>query len=276
MCRDPERFGRIAAANALSDVYAMGGKPLFAMNVCCFPFSELPGDVLAAVLKGACSKLEEAETALAGGHTIDDEHLKFGLSVVGTVEECDLKTTSGARPGDVVILTKPIGTGLLVSADQAGMADSPHLEKALRVMETLNAAAAEAAARFDVSATTDVTGFSLVGHAFNIAESSDVTMVLDSAAVPLLDGALEAASYGLVPAGTCRNRRHYLPHCSLEKELDATMLDVLFDPQTSGGLLICVSGNDAPGLLSLLRKSCPESAVVGAVLEPGAARIVLR
>jgi len=235
-------WGRIAAANALSDVYAMGGRPITALQVVGWPRETLPIDLLGDVLEGGASILEEAECALAGGHTIDDPEPKYGLAVTGVVHPDDMITNGGALPGNVLVLTKPIGTGLIATAIKRRVASAEQREAAVAVMTTLNAGAARAMRRVGVTAATDVTGYGLLGHLGEIIRASKVSAEIEAAAVPLLPGVVELAAGGVVPGGTERNLAS-ASRFTRFGELDPVMQTVLADAQTSGGLLVAV---DAP------------------------------
>ena len=237
---DPETFGRIAAANALSDIYAMGGRPLTALALMCLPSKQVPLGVARAIVHGATEKLAEAGALLVGGHTLEDPQLKFGLSVTGLVEPGHILSNAGARTGDVLVLTKPLGTGLTVTAAKAGLAPASLVEEANRWMSALNRAAAEAAVQGGAHAATDITGFGLLGHCWQMAKASGVRMRLRAGQMPLLDCAIEFASMGLVPAGAYANRRFLDGRVRICEKVALALQDVLFDPQTSGGLLVCL------------------------------------
>jgi selenide,water dikinase len=241
---DPFTFGRIAAANAVSDVYAMGARPVTAMNLVFFPACSLPGEVLREILAGGQSTLREAGVCLVGGHTVEDDELKYGLSVTGLVAPDAIIRNSTARPGDVLILTKPLGTGIISTAIKGELATAEVIAEAVRWMTTLNSAAAELMAGCHASAATDVTGFGLIGHAAEMARGAGVTLRIDPAAVPLMNGVSELAADGMLPAGCYRNRDHYLPLLD-GTHRDSDALLALFDPQTSGGLLIALAPEDA-------------------------------
>ncbi len=237
---DPYAFGRIAAANALSDVYAMGGRPLTAMNLVCFPSCELPWEVLEDVLKGGASAVEEAGAALVGGHSVDDLELKYGLSVTGVVDPSRVITNGGAKPGDVLVLTKPLGTGFVTTAIKGGMASPESADRAVEVMAELNARAAEAMVEAGVRGCTDVTGFGLAGHALEMAKASGVTVELWLNSLPVVHPhALEYANMGLIPAAAYRNRDFVVKEAELLVGGHPHEM-LLYDPQTSGGLLVSV------------------------------------
>jgi selenide,water dikinase len=234
---DPFTFGRIAAVNALSDVYAMGGRPLAAMNLVNFPLARLGRDVLKEILRGGLTALKEAGAVLAGGHTVEGQELLYGLAVTGTVHPDRIWRNGGAQPGDLLLLTKPLGTGLLTTAAKAELVDPGDLATALRWMATLNQGAAEALHDAEPHAVTDVTGFGLLGHAAEMANASGLTLELELTALPRLPGALEAAATGLVPAGAGKNRDSVASVLDVADGADPLLVDLALDAQTSGGLL---------------------------------------
>ncbi len=235
---DPYLFGQIAATNSLSDIYAMGGKPLTALNIVCFPVCEDPR-ILAEILRGGMDKIKEAGALLVGGHTIDDMEPKYGLSVSGLVEPGMLRGNCHAKPGDILILTKPIGLGIINSAMRAGVASEAANQLAIETMRTLNKSACEIMRKYDVHGCTDITGFGLGGHAMEMAKASGVSIYLDYSRLPIIVEAEKFADMGIVPAATYHNREH----CSGDYESILSTLeeDLIFDPQTSGGLLISIS-----------------------------------
>ena len=243
---DPRLFGQIAAANALSDVYAMGGDPVTAMNVVCFPACKLGIEVLQAILEGGLSKLKEAEVLLVGGHSVDDLELKYGLSVTGVVHPDKVVTNSGARPGDILFLTKPLGLGILATAVKGGLAGPAEMEKAGQIMTTLNREASLRMRERDVHACTDVTGFGLAGHGLEMARASGVVLEIEMDRLPIMEDALEYASMGLIPAMAYDNRECYGTAVELVAEPGNTEI-FLYDPQTSGGLLIALPPDRARG-----------------------------
>lgn len=265
---DPYLFGEIAAANALSDVYAMGGTPLTALNIVCFPSTQ-PTSILSEILRGGLAKCREAGVALLGGHTVDDPEIKFGLAVTGTVHPAQVWSNAGAQAGDVLVLTKPIGIGTITTAAKLGLAPADVLDAAIETMRTLNKGARDAGAAVGVHACTDVTGFSLMGHLTQMLRASGVSARIDSARVPLLPSALELARAGVGPGGTARNRAHFGGAVSLPSSLDPALADLLFDPQTSGGLLFSVAGEKLLALLSALTAARLAPAVVGELFASG-------
>lgn len=265
---DPYTFGLIAAANSLSDVYAMGGKPLTVMNIVAFPLGCLDGSVLLAILQGGQQKIQEAGAILVGGHTVDDEEPKYGLSVTGVVHPDKVWTNAGARPGDALILTKPLGTGILATAGRAELFPAG-LKAAIESMATLSRQAAETADRFMVHACTDITGFGLLGHLYEMASASKVNLAIDSQALPLLPDAVEAAGMGFVPEGAYANRE-YLTTITFADGVSEPLRDICFDPQTSGGLLFSVPEAEAASLAAALQQAGVTNArIIGKVKEQG-------
>ena len=249
---DPYTFGQIAAANALSDVYAMGGRPLTAMNIVCYPSKTVPKEVLQAILAGGLDKIHEAGALLVGGHSVDDVELKYGLAVTGIVHPDLVLTNGGARVGDRLILTKPLGTGIIATAMKGRLA-SPAAEAAVvQVMTALNKTAAECLEGLKVHAVTDITGFGLFGHALEMAVASRVELTLFAAAVPVLEAAREYAALGLVPAGSFANRNFCARSLVIDPRLDPVLLDIFSDAQTNGGLLIAIDGEEAGTLIKRL------------------------
>lgn len=271
VCDDPHRFGRVAAANSLSDVYAMGGTPLFALNLCCFPEDGVPDGVFAAILEGAAAALAEAGAALLGGHTVRDPELKFGMAVVGEAAPDRLLTLAGARPGDRLVLTKPLGTGVLINAFKIDRLDEAGLEPALREMERLNAAAARLAREHGATAATDVTGFGLAGHALGMARASGVVLRVELARLPVHDGFHRLAASGVTTGCTDANAGNVGAALVDRVGLGATQRELLFDPQTSGGLLLTLAPAAAAPVLEALAASGHRAAEIGEVVagQPG-------
>lgn len=261
---DPYDFGAIAAANALSDVYAMGGELLLAINLVAFP-PELP-EVLAEVLRGGAEKVREAGVALAGGHTIQDKEPKYGLAVIGLALADRLLTRAGTRPGDALVLTKPLGTGVIVTATRRGKADPTHLAGAVRWMTALNRTAGRTAVELGLRGATDVTGFGLLGHAWEMAEASGVGMRIRLRDVPLMDGAREYAEGGLFPGGSYCNRDFYSPHVRFADGISEEDQMLLFDAQTSGGLLLAVPPEKLDRLLDRFATEGQPGWVIGQVV----------
>jgi selenide,water dikinase len=274
---DPFDFGAIAAANSFSDVYAMGGRPLTALNIVGWPQDQLPWDVLSDILRGAHETVHQAGAVLAGGHSVKAPELFFGLSVTGVIHPEKIVTNAAARPGDRLFLTKPIGTGVLTTALKKGKLEPEYLRTATATMRRLNDAAAEAMNEVGVSAATDITGFGLMGHLFEMASGSQVDVEIDVARVPLLPGALEHARAGDKPGGLAANRRHVEIHIDGTEIVQPPILDLLFDPQTSGGLLIAVPEGKAAQLASMLVAKGVQGVVeIGRVTVSGAGRISLK
>ncbi len=274
---DPYTFGQIAAANALSDVYAMGGRPLTAMNVVCFPIKSQDISVLGEILRGGLSKMQEARVTLVGGHSVEDDELKYGLSVTGVVHPLKIITKDGAQVGDKLILTKPLGTGLVSTAVKGGLAEKETMDRVAGVMSVLNKMASELMLEAGCHACTDITGFGLLGHASGMIEDSPLGLEIHVASIPLFPEAKDFAQMGLVPAGTYRNREFRTDMIEMTSEISDEMLNILFDPQTSGGLLIAVPGKDAEALLqNLHRHGINEAAIIGEVLAEPKGRIIVR
>jgi selenide,water dikinase len=271
---DPYRFGQIAAANALSDVYAMGGRPLTALNIACFPLRTTPPQVLKDILKGGMDKVHEAGALLVGGHSVEDPELKYGLAVTGVVHPDKVFTKAGALVGDVLILTKPLGTGIIATALKGRLASPEAEEAAIRLMSTLNRAAAEALEGLEVHAVTDITGFGLLGHGMELAAASQVELTIHASRVPVLSWAREYAAMGLIPEGSKANLRFCEKHLHVDSVVSAVDLDLLSDAQTSGGLLIAVAPpHDAILLTRLGKAGVGEAAVIGEVTDTGKGRI---
>ncbi len=271
---DPYLFGQIAAANALSDVYAMGGEPRLALNIAAFP-NCLDYSVLEEILQGGASKVMEAGAVLAGGHTIQDEEPKYGLCVTGFVHPKKLWKNYGAREGDLLLLTKPIGSGILSTAVKGGLAEEKEAEEAARNMAALNKYARDIAKEYSIHSCTDVTGFGLAGHALEMARGSEMTFELYMDQVPVLKGAGEYAQMGLIPAGAYRNRE-YAAEYTDSRIKESYLEDLAFDPQTSGGLLLCVDEKEAEALLEKLSSLEQRSAIVGMVCRKKEHYLVLK
>jgi selenide, water dikinase len=269
---DPFTYGQISAANSLSDVYAMGGTPKTALNIVCWPQTGLPGEMLGEILRGAAEKAREAGVVIVGGHTVADEEVKFGMAVTGVIDPRRIVRNVGARDGDALVLSKALGTGILMTAfkrDALG-AESESYQAAVRSMVQLNAAGASAMLKYDVHAATDVTGFGLVGHALKMAEGSGVTIVFEESDLPILPGVLEQCWAGMIPGGGQRNREYYAPSVRILDEVSEEIATIAFDPQTSGGLLIAVPDEQSLALLAELQ-NCGhrEAAIVGRVTARG-------
>jgi selenide, water dikinase len=264
---DPYTFGQIAAANSLSDIYAMGGVPITAMNIICFPIKTMDISILQEVLRGGLDKMREAGVPLVGGHSVEDNEFKYGLSVTGTIHPQKIIYNRGARVGDKLILTKPLGTGIINTALKGGLADENSVAEAISCMSSLNRKAAELMAKVEVNACTDVTGFGLLGHACEMIKGEDVGMILYSSTIPILPGTEDYAMMGLIPAGTIRNRDYSLHMIRRSAEVTDERLLILFDAQTSGGLLISVPAPQSLSLLEMLhREGVKEAAIIGEIV----------
>lgn len=272
---DPYSFGQIAAANAISDIYAMGGKPLTVLNIVAFPIATLDKHILADILRGAADKVAEAGATLVGGHSIDDKEPKFGLAVTGLIHPDRVKTNAGARPGNKLLLTKPIGVGIMTTSIKKDQLSESEIARVTRVMSTLNKTAAETMAGYAVDACTDVTGFGLLGHALEMAKGSGVGIRLRQADVPVLPRARELAESGFVPGGTKKNYEHVSPHVSFPEGMTETDRLVLCDAVTSGGLLIAVDGGQAEELLAALIAAGVEARIIGETVAERPGEIVV-
>ena len=263
---DPYQYGAIAAANALSDVYAMGGEVLLALNICAFP-ADMDPDIISEILRGGAEKVREAGAALAGGHTVDDKEPKYGLSVLGVVHPDRVLTKGGARPGDVLVLTKPLGAGIVTTAFKGGVAEPEHIAAATASMAALNRTAAQLAGRVGVRGATDITGFSLLGHASEMAALSGVGLRFRLADLPFLPGAREYAEQWLFPAGANRNQEHFGCGVTFAEAIGDELRLLLFTPETSGGLLLAVPADRLAELLALAAEAGQPMWVVGEVVE---------
>lgn len=273
---DPYEYGQIAAANSLSDVYAMGGVPLTAMNIVCFPMNDRPKEWLVEILRGGADKVAESGALLLGGHTVNDETIKFGLSVTGLARPEEITANSGARPGDCLVLTKAIGTGLVTTALKRGSADPADVEAATISMKTLNAAAQRAMVRVGARGATDITGFGLLGHLYEMAAASGISVTVDAAAVPFLPGALRYAEDGVNTGGGRGNQRYLGERVRFADTVREAVRVACFDPQTSGGLLIAVpEARTADLLAELEREGVPVRALIGRAHagEPGSIEV---
>jgi selenide,water dikinase len=264
---DPYDFGRIAATNAFSDVYAMGGKPLTAMNIVCFPIKQLDKDILRAILQGGLDVIHKAGAVMVGGHSVEDNELKYGLSVTGIVHPERILTNAGVKVGDLLVLTKPLGTGILSTALKGGKLNEKQTRELTELMATLNKDAAEVMAEIGVNACTDITGFGLLGHAIEMAKASNICIRIYSDKVPVIPEALEFASIGMIPEGSHLNQKFCSQYLDISPELDPIIGDILADAQTSGGLLISVPEEKSKQLLNgLIERNTPSASVIGEVL----------
>lgn len=273
---DPYWFGQIAAANALSDVYAMGGVPKTAMNLVAFPLKDMDISVLRQIIQGGLDKMKEAGVVLVGGHSVEDKELKYGLSVTGFIHPDRILTKKDLKQGDCLILTKPLGTGIINTAIKGGLASTEIIEMVTRLMATLNKDAAEIMENYPVHACTDITGFGLLGHIAEMVIDCPFGIRLSSKSIPIIPGTLDYAGMGLVPAGTYNNREFRECMVEFASSVDRITQDVLFDAQTSGGLLICVDNDRADDLLQELKeKGIKDAAIIGEVLGEPKERIIV-
>ncbi|WP_407640137.1 selenide, water dikinase SelD [Bacillus massiliglaciei] len=272
---DPYSFGQIAATNAISDIYAMGGKPLTALNIVAFPISKLDKSILTEILRGAGDKLKEAGVTLVGGHSIDDNEPKFGLAVTGIVHPDKVRTNAGAKPGDKLILTKPIGVGILTTSIKRGLLTEEEISRVTKVMATLNKTAAETMDAYEVHSSTDVTGFGLLGHASEMAKGSGTGLRIYENQVPVLPRVRELAEGGAVPGGTKNNFAHLEGDVTFPESMDQIGQWILCDAVTSGGLLISVTDGQAEELLADLKKAGVEAAIIGEVTEENPGHITV-
>lgn len=262
---DPYEFGQIAAANSLSDVYAMGGEPITVMNIVCFPSCDLDEEILARTLKGGLDKINESGAVLVGGHSVDDPEFKYGLSVTGIVHPDNVLTNSGAAAEDAVILTKPVGTGIISTAIKAKLATKENIKESVAVMSMLNRAAAQVMSQFKVNACTDVTGFGLAGHLLEMAKGSKKEITIHVQNVPLLKNALDFANMGMVPAGAHKNRKFFKSLTHIDPSIDRALIDLMFDPQTSGGLLITLAKKDADACVEKMKTNGVNACIIGEI-----------
>jgi selenide, water dikinase len=273
---DPYWFGQIAAANALSDVYAMGGIPKTAMNLVAFPLKDMDISVLRQIIQGGLDKMKEAGVVLVGGHSVEDKELKYGLSVTGFIHPDRVLTKKDLREGDRLILTKPLGTGIINTAIKGGLASPEIIETVTRLMATLNSDAARIMNDYPVHACTDITGFGLLGHLAEMIIDSPFGIMIESKNIPIIPGTLDYAGMGLIPAGAYKNREFRECMVDFSPSVERLVQDVLFDPQTSGGLLICVDNDRTDDLLRELKeKGIKEAAIIGEVSTESKGRITV-
>lgn len=267
VCSDPYEFGQIAATNSISDVYAMGGDPVLALNIMMFPASKLPMEAYAEIMKGGFDKASEAGVRILGGHTIDDATPKYGLAVVGYIHPDRIITNAGAKPGDILILTKPVGTGVIMAAQRLGMAAQEDISEALSYMKTLNRRASEIIRRYNVRGGTDITGFGLAGHTLKMAKASKVTISIHMKEVPLMRSAYNLLDEGCIPGAAFRNLNYAGTDTEFDSRLDYNLKMAAFDAQTSGGLLISISSRQSQQLLNeLLNEGIKDSKIIGEVV----------
>ncbi len=273
---DPFSFGQIAAANALSDIYAMGGMPKTALNLVAFPSGQMDIAVLNAVLTGGLEIMQRAGVALIGGHSVQDKEMKYGLSVTGFIHPDHVIQNTGLKDGDQLILTKPIGTGIINTAIKGSVASNELIDMVTQLMRTLNQDAAEAMTRYPVSACTDITGFGLLGHLAEMITDASVGIRLDSQVIPLIPGTLDFAKQGFIPGGAFNNKAFRSPQVKPEVHIDPLLVDIFFDPQTSGGLLMGIAKNASENLLDELKTNGVSSAaIIGEVISKPAGKIVI-
>jgi selenide,water dikinase len=272
---DPYDYGRIAALNSINDVWAMAGTPITAMAITCFPKKGVDTAILREIMRGGLETINQYGVTLIGGHSVDNEQIMFGYSVTGLIDPNKVATNSGARPGDVLILTKPIGTGVISTGIKKGRASESVVAGSVETMLTPGKYAAEAMREFGVKAATDVTGFALLGHAWELACASKVTIEIQAAAVPLLEGALDLASEGMLTSGDKTNREYIGADVEIDPSVDQNLVKLLFDPQTAGGMLIAVAEDKATALLTTLSKSYPTARIIGRVTPPAPKSIIV-
>jgi selenide, water dikinase len=273
---DPFVYGQIAALNSINDVWAMGGTPVTAMAITCFPKKGVDFSILQEIMRGGLSVLTQNKVVLVGGHSVDNEQIMFGYSVTGVIDPNKVATNAGARPGDVIILTKPIGTGVISTGIKRAKASPEVVAESVATMMTPGRYGAEAIQKFDVKGATDVTGFALLGHAWEMACASNVTIEIDSTRVPLINGALELAREGMLTGADKTNREYVGDDASLAEGLDPNLVKLFYDPQTAGGLLLAIAEEKANELLSELRRNYPRAEIIGGVTASGEKRIVIK
>lgn len=275
---NPYWFGQIAAANSLSDVYAMGGTPWCAMNIVCFPIKKLAKDILKEILRGGLDKIQEAGAVLAGGHSVEDQEIKYGLAVTGIVDPDGYATNGGLQPGDHLLLTKPLGSGVLATGLKADLPGAAEIEALLHLWAArLNRVGGEVISCLRLKGATDVTGFGLGGHLLEMATASDVQVQLDARRVPIMDKAMELLSMGMLPAGSFANKKHCMRQAEVKSGVDALRADLIFDAQTSGGLVLGVPEGQVAKAQDMLRQGGDLGDVIGRVVphHPGAPRLVV-
>ena len=273
---DPFDYGRISALNSINDVWAMAGTPITALAITCFPKKGVDFSILAEIMRGGLHVLTQNNVALLGGHSVDNEQIMFGYSVTGVIDPNKVATNAGAHPGDVVILTKPIGTGVISTGIKFAKTPPEIAASSVEVMLTPGKAAAEAMREFEVKGATDVTGFALLGHAWEVARASKITIEIDSSRVPVLPGALELASAGMLTSGDKTNREYVGEDIEIAGHVSKEMRSLLFDPQTAGGLLISIAEERAGVLLARLRENYPQAEIIGSVVKRRARSIVVK
>jgi selenide, water dikinase len=273
---DPFDYGRIAALNSINDVWAMGGTPVTAMAITCFPKKGVDFSILGEIMRGGLEVLTQNDVALVGGHSVDNQQIMFGYSVTGVIDPHKIATNTGAKPGDALILTKPIGTGVISTGIKFEKTRPDIAAESIATMLTPGKHAAEAIRKFGVRAATDVTGFALLGHTWEMACASSVTIEIDSARVPLITGALALASEGLLTSGDKTNREYVGEDVEIASAVDPNLVRLLYDPQTAGGLLLAIPQDRAEDLLTELRQNYPRAEIIGTVSERGAKSIFVK
>jgi selenide,water dikinase len=272
---DPYDYGRIAALNSINDVWAMAGTPITAMAITCFPKKGVDPAILSEIMRGGLETINKYGVTLIGGHSVDNEQIMFGYSVTGVIDPNKVATNSGARVGDVIILTKPIGTGVISTGIKKGRANDSVVAGSVETMLTPGKYAAEAMREFGVKGATDVTGFALLGHAWEMACASKVTIEINARAVPLLEGALELASQGMLTSGDKTNREYVGADVEIGSSVDQNLAKLLFDPQTAGGMFISIPEDKADSLLQALNPHYPHARIIARVLPPGSRKIIV-
>jgi len=272
---NPYDFGRIAAANAFSDIYAMGGTPLTAMNIVCFPSKDFSTDILKQTLAGGQTIIQEAEAHLVGGHSVDDQEFKYGLSVTGVVHPDKIVSNSGASPGDLCVLTKPLGTGILATAIKGQIASQQNINHLIQTTSSLNKYASTAMKMFPISACTDITGFGLAGHSTEMALASNVCIHFYGDQLPLIPQATEYAQMGMIPAGAYANKNYFSQYVRVASRIPKALENIFYDPQTSGGLLLSIPAQYAQDCLSAILQKNIDAAIVGEVKKPDISPIVV-
>ena len=272
---DPYDFGRIAAANALSDIYAMGGRPLTALNIVCFPLGTMPAEILTSILKGAAEKVEEAGAIIVGGHSIKDKELKFGIAATGLIDPNRIITNAHARIGDKLFLTKPLGTGLITTGIKSNIVSTELAALVTAQMAQLNKEASELMIQFDADAATDITGYGLLGHALEMAQASRVTIRILSELLPLMPEVLQLAEAGMIPAGAKANREFVQEHVHIPDTVDENLVHVMYDPQTSGGLLIAIAEEKAERFDQELKRQKVFGQIIGQIEKLGEYHLIV-
>lgn len=272
---DPYDYGRIAALNSINDVWAMAGTPITALAITCFPKKGVDPSILGGIMRGGLETLNKYGVTLIGGHSVDNEQIMFGYSVTGVIDPNKVATNAGARPGDIIILTKPIGTGVISTGIKKGRASETVVAASVETMLTPGKYAAEVMREFDVKGATDVTGFALLGHAWEMACASKVTIEINATAVPLLEGALQLASEGMLTGADKTNREYVGSDVEIDDAVDKNLVKLFFDPQTAGGMLIAIPENNGESVLASLTRNYATAQIIGRVRSPGPRSIVV-